>query len=324
MMESQAWGAVPWSMSSHGAKSILHKHQVPYTPNSNALQNVDIWIPNPENAIKEVPEPDCMPVTQGLWIIYIHGGAWRDPIVTSSSFEATVSNLVTSHPDTLAQVGGIASINYSLTPRSTDPNDPSYTEDSSRQAKHPDHIIDVLTALSYLQHKAKFGSNYILLGHSCGATLAFQVAMSHSKWTSTATALKVAKPMTVVGLNGLYDMPRLIREPGEKHTHLQVLYEAFTRLAFGNDETVWNAISPISVDDWATEWPECKIIVMVQSKEDTLVPYRQLADMKANLESSKAGSINLKELDASGDHNDLWKEGHRLAEIMTEVVSASV
>ena len=63
---------------------------------------------------------------------------------------------------------------------------------------------------------------------------------------------------------------------------------------------------------------------MVQSKEDTLVPYRQLEDMKAKLESSNASGIRLKELDAGGDHNDIWKEGHRLAEIVAEVMKGSV
>jgi predicted esterase len=179
--------------------------------------------------------------------------------------------------------------------------------------------VDVLTALAYLQNKAKFSDNYILLGHSCGATLAFQVVMSHSKW-NTPSALKVAKPIAVVGLNGLYDMPTLIREPGEKHAHLQGVYETFTRLAFGDDESVWQEISPVSVGDWKSEWAEGTKVVLVQSKEDSLVPYRQLVDMRDALERSKGSDLALSEMDAGGDHNDLWKEGERLAEIVIEVV----
>jgi acetyl esterase/lipase len=323
-MDTNTWDSVPWSVSSHESSTLLHKHRVPYTTNANALQNLDIWIPAPDNTTQTPPDPKLLPTSQGLWVIYIHGGAWRDPLVTSSSFDATVSNLATSHPDTLKHISGIASINYSLSPRTTDKNDPSYSDDSSRQAKHPGHIVDVLTALSYLQHKAKFSNNYILLGHSCGATLAFQVAMSHAKWGSSATALKTEKPVAVVGLNGLYDMPTLIREPGEKHAHLGSLYETFTRLAFGDDEKVWSEISPISVEDWASEWVEGKKIFLVQSKEDSLVPYRQTADMKEALESSKASGCASSELEAGGDHNDLWKEGGRLAEIIAEVVTTLV
>jgi hypothetical protein len=148
--------------------------------------------------------------------------------------------------------------------------------------------------------------------------------MSHAKWNSAATALKVEKPIAIVGLNGLYDMPTLIREPGEKHASLQSLYEAFTRLAFGDDEKVWSEISPISVGDWGKEWVEGKKVFLVQSKEDSLVPYRQTADMREALERSKASGCALVELEAGGDHNDLWKEGGRLAEIVAEVVTALV
>ncbi|EPE35129.1 alpha/beta-Hydrolase [Glarea lozoyensis ATCC 20868] len=313
-MDQQTWASVPWSIESHGSTAVFHKHEVPYTANANALQNMDIWIPVPSTTAQERPSPESMPETSGVWVIYVHGGAWRDPLVTSSSFSSTVSHLATSHP--LTKIAGFASINYSLSPRTHNPKDPDYTDDPSRQAKHPDHITDVLTALAYLQAKAKFSDNYILLGHSCGATLALQVIMSRSEWNASS---KVAKPIAVVGLNGLYDMPTLIREPGEKHAHLQGVYETFTRLAFGDDERVWEEISPISVGDWEGEW-KGKLVVLVQSKEDSLVPYRQLVDMKDKLEKSRGKGLVVSEMEAGGDHNDLWKEGERLAEIVTEVV----
>jgi acetyl esterase/lipase len=317
-MAKDTWSSVPWKIETEGLASTLHKHKVPYTSDANALQNLDVWIPVVGDKGQETPEPSALPGPTGPWIIYIHGGAWRDPLVTSSSFAPTVKELTAKHSSIFSNIAGIASIDYSLSPQGKDiaPLDPA------RRAKHPDHIVDVLTGLSYLQSKAGFGSNYVLLGHSCGATLAFQVAMSHSKWGPSATALQVAKPKAIIGLNGLYDMPTLIREPGEKHAALQPVYENFTRLAFGDDEKVWYTICPISVSDWKVEWAEGSKFVFVQSHEDSLVPYRQLEDMRKALLASKAEGLEVGELLAAGDHNELWEKGDRLAEIVVEVVKS--
>jgi acetyl esterase/lipase len=316
-MAANSWSSVPWEVQTEGDVSIWHKHNVPYTTGANALQNLDVWIPAVGD--KSTPDSSTLPVPKGLWVIYIHGGAWRDPLVTSSSFAPTVKELASKHPTVFSNVVGIASLNYTLTPRPADAGTPE-ADDPSRKGKHPDHIVDVLTGLSYLQSKAGFENNYVLLGHSCGATLAFQVAMSHSKWGSSATALKVAKPRIVVGLNGLYDMPKLISDPGDKHTHLKPVYESFTRQAFGDDEKVWTQISPTSVSDWKVEWVEGSKAILVQSHEDSLVPYRQLEEMRKALSESKAEGLELTKLEAGGDHNELWQNGDRLAEIVVEVV----
>lgn len=316
-MATDSWSSIPWDLETSGDASTFHKSKIPYKTNANALQNLDIWIPATKS--QELPDSSSLPTRDGLWIIYIHGGAWRDPLVLSDSFTPTVKALTAAHSSMFPNIAGIASLNYSLTPRGIDERE---NLDISRQAKHPDHIVDVLTALSYLQLKAGFGSNYVLLGHSCGATLAFQVAMAHSKWGSAASALKVAKPKAIVGLNGLYDMPTLIREPGEEHAKLQAAYEEFTRLAFGDDEKVWAAISPISVSDWKEEWVEGTKVVFVQSKEDSLVPYWQTADLMKAVLGAKGEGLEVEEMEAGGDHNELWEKGDRLAEIVAEVVNS--
>jgi acetyl esterase/lipase len=324
-MADDTWSAVPWEVETEGSVSVWHKNKVAYTPNANQLQNLDIWIPASSD---DSPLPCALPTNQGLWVIYIHGGAWRDPLVTSSSFAPTIVELKAKHPSIFSSIAGIASINYSLSPFPQHPTDPAPPKEAgmplnaSRQAMHPDHIVDVLKGLAYLQSKAGFGSNYILLGHSCGATLAFQVAMSHSNWGASAMDLQVAKPKVIIGLNGLYDMPKLIREPGEKHLHLKAAYEGFTRLAFGDDEKVWGAMSPISVGHWKNEWVEGEKVVFVQSHEDTLVPYWQTKDMQEKFISSKSEALVVEELGANGDHNELWSKGERLAEIVVEVVNS--
>ncbi|KAH7354902.1 hypothetical protein BKA65DRAFT_604976 [Rhexocercosporidium sp. MPI-PUGE-AT-0058] len=283
----------------------------------------------------------------GVWIIYIHGGAWRDPLVTADSFISTVKSLTTNHSsifttttsptDNKPFIAGMASINYSLTPKTA----ANAKNDTSHRAKHPDHILDVLTALEYLQAKVGFGEKYVLMGHSCGATLALQVAMGgREKWLSSSSsttpisnsssisAMQVKKPIVIVGLNGLYDMPTLIRSPGEKHQQLQALYEEFTRRAFGDDEAIWKEISPVYVEDWGkAEWvmegKKARQVVLVQSREDSQVSYWQLGAMRKSLLGGEANgneALEVKELKAIGEHNDLWKEGTRLAEIVVDVM----
>lgn len=326
-MATDLWTSVPWEAKTEGDVSVLHKHNVPYVSNSNSLQNLNVWIPTVGDKSQEIPDPSTLPAPKGLWVIYVHGGAWRDPLVTSSSFAPTIQELVAKHSTIFPKVAGFASINYTLSPLPTDAaasKEPGYIFEPSRTGKHPDHIVDVLTGISFLQSRAGFGSDYVLLGHSCGATLAFQVAMSHSKWGPRATALHAPKPKAIVGLNGLYDMPSVIADPGDKHAVLKPVYESFTRLAFGDDEKVWNEISPISVSDWKTEWKEGTKAIFVQSHEDSLVPYQQTETMRNMLSKSKAEALVITELNATGDHNELWDKGDRLAEIVVEVVNSLV
>jgi hypothetical protein len=81
-------------------------------------------------------------------------------------------------------------------------------------------------------------------------------------------------------------------------------------------------MSPISVNDWKSEWKEASKVVLVQSKEDSLVPYWQLVDMQKKILESKAEAVEVKELEAPGDHNELWQKGDRLAEIVVEVIKS--
>lgn len=323
---TKTWAECPWEPfnGKDGSSAVAwHKHSVAYRSNANALQTLDIWLPSSQS--QSAPPNDSLPTNDNSWAIYIHGGAWRDPLVSASSFNATVKHII-SKPGIIDRIGGLASLNYSLSPHphhATDPSppkDPSRPIDPSRTAKHPDHIRDVLTALAFLQDKASFGSNYVLVGHSCGATLAFQVAMDIKLWELGDKGPKPEKPKAIIGVNGLYDLPRLISEPGEKHKDLIPIYEAFTKLAFGGDVKVWHKVSTISVDDWSRQWTGGMKAVFAQSNVDTMVPYRQTRDMMERLRASKGESLAVSEVEIVGDHNDIWDEGHQLAKMIENVV----
>lgn len=320
------WSSVPWQTG------ILawHKHCVPYKMGANALQNLDVWVPH--HASSSLPtkgnrdEPPPLSTLQGTWVIYIHGGAWRDPLETSTSFTATLNHMLqkgnsTSPSASSSKIAAFASLNYSL---SAHPSHPS--SDPSRNTRHPQHILDVRRAIGFLQRLAHFGTNYVLLGHSCGATLTFQVIMDAMRWERTkeedsGRGVVVEKPRAAIGLNGLYDLPGLVHNPGEKHARWSDIYAEFTTGAFGADETVWRQVSPFYVRDWVVEWGRADAkVVLVQSREDTLVPYRQLEGMMTTLEAEKAKGLEVLEMAASGDHTELWEKGDRLAEIIEEVI----
>lgn len=304
-----------------------HKHRVPYGVESTRLQTLDIWIPKSNEELSSPSDAVAFPpLRPGPWIVYIHGGAWRDPLVESSSFERTATGLLhrllKGEGDDGFQLAGIASLNYRLSPHPKHPSDPAPSRhsdvplDPARMARHPDHIHDVLSALVYLQDLG-VANDYILAGHSCGATLAFQVAMDPARWFM-GKSITPKKPRTIVGLNGLYDLPAFLRQPPESHQSLAPLYNEFTRGAFGGDPATWEAVCPTVVTDWEKEWPEAERVVLVQSRTDSLVPYSQLEILRRRLQHSGA-KIALDELQASGHHNELWQVGNQLLDILTQV-----
>ncbi|KAI7671382.1 hypothetical protein KC318_g3530 [Hortaea werneckii] len=128
--------------------------------NHSALNTLDYYIPRrPSTADHQ------------LWIIYIHGGAWRDPEIDSTSFTQAQNLLLQSRE--IDQIAGFASINYRLSPYPSHPHSPSNPSDPARNAHHPDHLNDILDALRHLQDTFSFGTRYLLVGHSHLITNAF-------------------------------------------------------------------------------------------------------------------------------------------------------
>jgi hypothetical protein len=61
-----------------------------------------------------------------------------------------------------------------------------------------------------------------------------------------------------------------------------------------------------------------KKVVLVQSREDTLVPYGQLEGLRGVLEGD--GRVEVRVMEAGGDQDEIWKDGRRMAEVLGEVV----
>ncbi|KAK4101374.1 hypothetical protein N658DRAFT_425745 [Parathielavia hyrcaniae] len=396
-----AWASVPWNPVTDPATSTAdtigwHKSGVPYVPEGRgvALQTLDVWVPAAAADITtNPPEPSSLLRLPGTWIVYIHGGAWRDPLITSASFTSAAVHLLHRTTTTQSQsqsqskppaarIAGLISLNYRLSPH---PSHPCPAPDlPSRQARHPDHIADVLTALAFLHRlgilpplsqptttttnypNSNSDTPWILAGHSCGATLAFQSVMSPARWGAAGmpvsrtltTTTTTTKPAAVVGFNGLYDLAGFVAAPPAAYAHLREAYREFVTGAFGPDDDddddghghghghgrqgggVWREVCPATAGaGWVGEWigggdgdgddrggsgrgrlRRVKA-VLVQSREDSLVPYEQLEAMRDRLEGKEGrGVVEVRVVEAGGDHNWIWEEGGRMAEILWEAV----
>ncbi|KXG45608.1 uncharacterized protein PGRI_033750 [Penicillium griseofulvum] len=277
---------------------------------------------------------------------FIHGGAWRDPVVTSESFSATESILRNKG----LPISGFASISYRLSAHPNHPQDPNTAPKDLQDAKHPDHIRDVEAALAFIQNTYGFGTRYILVGHSCGATLAFQAVMGavsgHREQAFVGSADKpdthvgfvsaspgplppalTAQPTAIVGVAGIYDLRRL------RDTHSDIsAYQEFIEGAFGADEMLWDGVSPAQMaGSRGVEcgWKSGRLAVLAYSQDDELVDASQTEVMKealGNWEKTEAqipkqdlshGDRRVRVLSISGAHDEAWENGEQLARAVT-------
>ncbi|GES58909.1 alpha/beta-hydrolase [Aspergillus terreus] len=250
----------------------------------------------------------------GYWLVLIHGGAWRDPTQTAANYLAPVSTLLTpkiTSNTTPLPITGLASISYRLGAHPSHPQDASSTAvHDLRTAKHPDHIHDVQAALAFLQARYAFGDRYLLVGHSCGAMLAFQAVMGQFRRGMDAAAV----PRGILGMAGIYDL-RLIRD-----MHKDVAaYEEIVVGAFGGEESAWDAASPAVVkgaDGVEGGWGGTpRLAVLAHSSDDGLVDLEQRDAMRNALRRWEATSPGraVEQLDLTGRHDEAWEKGDELA-----------
>ncbi|KAI5780480.1 Alpha/Beta hydrolase protein [Geopyxis carbonaria] len=226
-----------------------------------------------------------------LWVVFIHGGAWRDPLITSSAAAPLFQHLVSSPllPNT-----NYASLSYRLSPHPDHPN-PDNT------AQHPDHLTDVLAALAHLRtHHAL--SRFVLVGHSAGATLAFQ------SLPALSLSATLTPPLAIFGIEGIYDLPDLIAEYPS--------YRSFVSGAFGDDTDTWPQVGQDAAGYRG-------LVVLCHSDEDELLSWRQTEGMKEVVEErlgpSMRGGGGVRVVKLGGGHDEVLL-GERLAGVVGRYV----
>ena len=198
-------------------------------------------------------------------------------------------------------------MNYRLSPYDQHSRDSSSPDDPARNARHPDHLRDICCALEHLQKTYVFGSQYVLIGHSCGATLAFQTVLHRH--------LPFPKPFAVLGVEGIYDLVAL-----RDHFSNVPIYQEILAGAFGENEEVWREASPIHGNPGEV-WEEGKLACIAHSKEDSMVDEGQALGMIAALK--KSGSYGKRQdrlLWIEGEHDDVWQRGDSLAKSISSVL----
>ncbi|KAF2257760.1 alpha/beta-hydrolase [Lojkania enalia] len=315
----------------------IHRPDIPYTSPARRYQTLDIWLPRPFS--ESSPQ-------KHVWIIYIHGGAWRDPAQTSACISPTLRHL----PPTLirSRIAGIASINYRLSSYPSHPSDPSAPDDGDRNVRHPTHIRDVAAALDFLRREyglagqrrsgniwqasgtrdGNAGFEWIGAGHSCGATLLCQLVSGIGLPLSEHT-ITFARPKALVLLEGIFNIPMLLRNhaPEKCGDYIARIYRDIVVGAFG--EEGWVDASPVSGSYTGIEWPEGNLVLLCHSPDDRLVEGEQASGMLTQFEAcgwesdgsgdvKGARLVQMRRLE--GGHDWIWEDGRQIAKVIEEVV----
>jgi kynurenine formamidase len=245
----------------------------------------------------------------------VHGGAWRDPQLTSKSIEPTVAHAFSAFEASDA-IMAIVSLNYSVSQYPSHPSHPydvSEHSDPSREAVHPQHVSDVLHGLALLRSFGLQDESYILSGHSCGACIAFQTILQSPGYFGIENIGDAPAPAALIGLNGLYDLPDLVDGLGSSHEHLRREYEMLITNAFGPDKTTWPAASPTRFDpdvigERISDGKVPRLVVIDQSNKDKLVPVYQKDRLIAQL--SQVFEMHVVEGQrCDGTHAEPWEQG---------------
>lgn len=173
-------------------------------------------------------------------LVFVHGGAWRDPSNTFDDFDVWAKSTSKMKADY-----NLFGINYRLSP----------------EYEHPVHLWDFASALSFLMREYNV-NEIVLVGHSVGATLCLQLLnfkqiiegsrsahLSDNELANRFATLEQISSMEaylqklslkrIVLLDGIYHIPKLIEEYGPS-------YKSFVDAAFSSDLSYTEALQTSS------------------------------------------------------------------------------
>lgn len=229
--------------------------------------------------------------------------------------------MLSSTAPPLSSLCGFVSIDHRLSPHPDFPQDPATTpRHAHRNARHPDHIADLYSALAFVQQEYGIGSNYILIGHSSGATLAYQLLMGDAVLHGLVIDVRIHLPAAIVGIYGIYDLVGLNDRYGEAYTE-------FLKGAFGGDCKVWRQVSPgcfagdlKTASKMARQCGGSLYTILADSPEDMLLDSPEVEMMRAKLVKD---GIDVAVMDTLvGDHDFVWKEASQVAQLVSRCVES--
>lgn len=249
---------------------------------------------------------------------YVHGGAWRDFRINAMSIEPTISALLgnSNLPPIMSRIAAIASIDYRLSAHPDFPQSPDTPATQSRYAKHPEHIEDVHAAIALLDSQYGIGNNFILAGHSCGATLAFQYVMGTEIYQEPSRTTKLIRPIgpapvAILGVSGIYNLRNIVA------THSMIReYRDFIIGAFDENEEAWDVVSPARWTTFGQTWQAGRLVVLAHSDQDELIEKGQMQEMKETLMDAAKGLKVVSVDNVGGRHDEIWQIGSEIARLI--------
>lgn len=211
-----------------GAVHASKVKDIPYLPEADPLQKLDLYLPKPKDTAAPV-------------VVAIHGGGWAIGDKSNRSFVQPKTAWFNHHGFI------VASVNYRLSPKVT----------------HPAHIEDVCAAVAWIQKNiAEHGGDpkqLYLLGHSAGAHLAALAAVDRKRLKAAGADPRGIRGAILIDGAG-YDVPRQMRT-GSPLARVEGMYaDAFTL-----DPEVQRDASPVHK---LTAKPPPFLILHVKNRRD--------------------------------------------------------
>lgn len=217
----------------------------------------------------------------------------------------SIKHMVSSKDIPTSAIKGFISLDYRLSTASSD------SADGSAPAIHPDHILDIRSALNFLRKEYYLTNDYILAGHSAGATLSFQLLMGEDALAGQATPL-VPVPSAVIGISGIYDLIGL----DDRHDG----YTGFISGAFGNDREAWKIASPAWYSgSFQANWTGGRLAILAWSPQDSLVDEPEIDLFASKLAKDGVNMEIVKDL--HGEHDFVWEDGSQVAQLFQRALA---
>jgi len=275
---------------------------IPYSAHSS-LNTLDIHTPR---------APTANPT---YWLIYVHGGAFRDPLVSSVSLLPSLPSLFAN-----PHIAAIASINYRLSPYPDHPTHPSSPDDEGRNAKWPEHIDDVRDAIDWLKENGGMeGKEWMIAGHSVGGTMALMLSLQAREQEGD---MKWGKEGAMEGLKGVISIEGIFDfvAPRDAHLEYREIYDAFTTGAFGSEEDgCWERGNVLRGRRKVREG--IMVVLVVHSREDELVEWEQAEQMVQRLEEEKGKRDGVGVLmEVNGKHQEIVTEGVVIGKVVDQAL----
>lgn len=165
-----------------------------------------------------------------------------------------------------------------------------------------------------MQAEYQLSDDYVLVGHSAGATLALQLLMGEAALAGQPLQQRVPLPAAVVGMAGIYDLVGLNARRGGA-------YAGFMAAAFGDDEAAWREASPARYGgSFRASWPGGgRLAVLAHSRDDSLVDRAETDAMAARL--ARDGVDVCVVGDLTGEHDFVWRDGSQVVRLVGQALA---